>query len=139
MGAFPQEASRFSSLEKWCEALFEKIGCRKLAVILEKPEIDENLPTPLSWDAKLLSTGKPIESSDFLKNRFRSHIKRGFWKVSAHVVESTPQDFSQTCPEKDEKIMKIMKNRKSQNRSGNIREASLGFRKSFLMVPNEFG
>ena len=49
----------------WCEALFEKIGCRKFALILEKPEIDENLPTPLSWDAKLFSTGKPIESSDF--------------------------------------------------------------------------
>ena len=61
-------------LSKWCEALFEKIGCRKFALILEAPEIDENLPAPLSWDVELISTRKPIESSDFLKNGFRSHI-----------------------------------------------------------------
>ena len=83
----------------WCEALFEKIGCRKFALILEKPEIDENLPTPLSWDVQLVSTMKPIESSDFPKNGFRLHTKRGFWKVSAHLVRSTPRDFPQTCPE----------------------------------------
>ena len=96
----------------------EKIGCRKFALILEKPEIDENLPTPLSWDAKLRSTRQPIESSDFPKDGFRRGIKRGFWKVSAHLVESSPVSFCQTRPENDEKMMKIMKNRKSQNRSG---------------------
>ena len=115
--------------KKSCEALFEKNGCRKFALILEKPKTGQNLPTPLSWDAKLLSTWKPIKSSDFLKNGFRLHIKRGFWKVSAHLVESSPVSFCQTCPENDEKIMKIMKNQKSENRSGIIREACLGFGK----------
>ena len=87
------------SLKKWCEALFEKIGCRKFALILEKPEIDENLPTPLSWDAKLTSTRKAIESSDFPRDGFRRGIKRGFWKVSACSVHSGSRNFPQTCPE----------------------------------------
>ena len=89
----------------------KKKGCRKFALILEKPEIDENLPTPPSRDAKLFSTGKPIESSDFLEDGFKRGIKRGFWKVSAHLARSTPQDFSQTCPEmikkNDENHVKI--------------------------------
>ena len=53
--------------KQWCEALFEKTGCRKFALILEKPKTGQNLPTPLSWDAKLISTGKLIESRDSLK------------------------------------------------------------------------
>ena len=89
-----------------------KKWCRKFALILEKPEIDENLPTPPSWDAKLLSTTKPIESADFPKNGFRLHIKRGVWKFSAHLVRSTPRDFPRTCPEMMKKFMKIMKNSK---------------------------
>ena len=101
--------------DSWCEALFEKIGCRKFALILEKPEIDENLPIPPSWDVQLVSTMKSIESSDFPKDGFTRGIKRGFWKVSAHFVESRSRNFSQTCPENDEKMMKIMKSRKSQN------------------------
>ena len=87
-----------------------KNGCWKFALILEKPEIDENLPTPLSWDAKLSSTGKPIDSSDFPKDPFRLHIKRCFWKVSAHLVKSRSRSFPDTCPENDEKWRKLWKN-----------------------------
>ena len=72
---------------KWCEALFEKIRCRKFALILEKPEIDENLPTPPSWDAKLFSTGKPTESRDIAEKIIRSHPKQDFLKVSRDFVE----------------------------------------------------
>ena len=121
----------------WCEALFEKNGCRKFALILEKPKTGQHLPTPLSWDAKLSSTRKPIESGDFPWNGFRSYIKRGFWQVSAHLAESSPQDFFQT-PEMMKKWWKLWKNRKSQNRTGIIQESSLGSRKSFLLVSDQF-
>ena len=53
---------------KWCEALFEKIRCRKFALILEKPKTGQNLPTPLSWDVELFSRG--FESGDFPKDPF---------------------------------------------------------------------
>ena len=80
-------ALNYLSISTWCEALFEKIGCRKFALILEKPEIDENLPTPPSWDAKLSSTGKPIESRGIAEKIIRSHPKQGFLKVSRDFVE----------------------------------------------------
>ena len=131
------------ALNTWCEALFEKNGCRKFALILEKPEIDENLPTPLSWDAKLTSTGKPIESSDLLKTGFRSHIKRGFWKVSAHLVKS--RSFVELSPyvsgkwwKNDENHEKIENLKIDQGSFGKLPWASGNFW-WFLMIFYESG
>ena len=90
-------------MKKWCEALFEKNGCRKFALILEKPEIDENLPTPLSWDVQLFSTGVWPDSGYFPKDEFRKVTKRYFWKVSAHLMKSRFGTFHQTCPEMTKK------------------------------------
>ena len=39
-------------------------------------------------------------------------IIKNYWKVSAHLVKSSPVSFCQTCPENDEKMMKIMKKSK---------------------------
>ena len=77
--------------------------------VLEKPKTHENLPTPPSWDVELSSRGVSFESSDLLKNGFRSHIKRGFWKVSAHLVRSRSGSDPQTCPAIMKKMMKITK------------------------------